>query len=201
MVCPGWFPAFCLVRAGKVLPQLLSSKKTAWMRHGCKVFTGLIVISGRNDFSFHLQIHFLYQEEDRLQSSPRLGFTDISVGNCLVTVMWKEGFHRIVQSCDKISTPHDSLACGNIFAGIMSVWLYLSFTSLWRNLGLLLFALVIQFIDICTYSFMHSTPVPSTAFQVQVWTLTESFWQLKSLLFQPLCCRFATVIGINIFLE
>lgn len=70
---------------------------------------------------------------------------------------------------------------------------------LWRNLGQLLFAKLLQFIEVlghlCVHSFLQSSFSLLIGLNL-VWTLTGTLQQLDSLLFLPFCFRFTGVFGI-----
>lgn len=78
----------------------------------------------------------------------------------------------------KPSTPHVSVACRATFSSnksneLLSVWLYLSVRSLWRNLALL------QFIEVHGHLFMHSSlkvpPQDFNAWTVAAWRFISFF--------------------------
>lgn len=76
-------------------------------------------------------------------------------------------------------TEKKSAACRDTFSRSnlkqsFSTWLYQSVESSWRNFGLILFTVLLQFIEVGGYLFMYRSPkIPLQHFnQARAWTLT-----------------------------
>lgn len=64
-----------------------------------------------------------------------------------------------------------------------------------RNFGILLFTALVQFIDVCWHSFMHSSSkiLPQRFSHVDVWTLSGPLQHHGNFVFQSFCESFAAV--------
>lgn len=95
--------------------------------------------------------------------------------------MWKNnnftGLHAVLCKLVACRTTFSGNSLSNPF-----VWLYRSVTSLWRNLGLLFFTAVLQFIKDCRQLFMHgSFRFPWQDFtEVEVWNLGHCYTLILS---------------------